>query len=436
MIGHRNLLATTALAVVLGLLTACSTGTAGNSAVGDAADYVFDETVIRTYELVIGDADWQWLNDNPTLEEYVPATLIFEGEEYPQVAVRYKGFFGALRLCFDAQGNRTCKKLSMKLKFSEYDDSERFYGLKRLNFQSMESDLTNMHDVLGHALFREAGVPAPRATYAKLVVNGEPLGLFALVEQIDGMFTRSRFHDEDGGRGNLYKEVWPIHFSPEPYLEALRTNREEDPSVDKMIRFARALDQATDETFLSVLESWTDVDVLMRYLAVDRLIDNWDGIVAWYCIFGSCWNHNYYWYEDTARDRMWLIPWDFDGAFQAPSPIRTFFQMPDWDETPESCEPIPVFLGIPGMPPACDDFTRRLSTVTWDLYAKATRELLDGPFRVDALHERIDKLADLIAEAVADDPNGPAFEEWEEAVERLKDNVVTIRSYIEAKVGP
>ncbi len=435
MIGHRNLLATTALAMALGFLTACDGGAQADSVVGDAAGYVFDETAIRTYELVVDESDWQWLNDNPLEEEYVPATLLFEGEEYPQVAVRYKGFFDGLISCF-LQGTRSCKKLSIKLKFSEYNDGARFYGLKRLNFQSMERDPSNIRDILGYVLFREAGVPAPRATYAKLVVNGEPLGLFALVEQIDGIFARSRFNDEDGGRGNLYKEVWPIHLTPEPYLAALRTNREQEPSVDKMIRFAQALDGATDETFLSVLESWTDIDMLMRYLAVDRLIDNWDGFTRWLCVRELCANHNYYWYEDAVRDRVWLIPWDLNHTLEAPNPIRSPSGMPDWDVTPGSCEPIAIMLGIPDRPPACDEFTRRLSTVTWDLYAEATRDLLDGPFQVDALHERIDGLADHIAEAVADDPNGPTVEQWEAAVQKLKDDVVTIRSYVEAKVGP
>jgi spore coat protein CotH len=252
---------------------------------------------------VVADDDWAWLNENELLEQYVPATLLFEGEAISQAAVRYKGFFGALRLCF-VGGERSCDKLSLKLKFSEYDDSLRFHGLKRLNFHSMEGDPTKLHDMLGYGLFREAGVFAPRTTYAKLVVNGELLGLFAVVEQIDGSFTRSRF--ADGGRGNVYKEVWPVGTSDQMYLDALRTNREEEPSVEKMARFAADLAAAADDTFVPLLEEWTDFDALMNYLAVDRVIDNWDGIVAWYCVpeaFASvmgrsgCFNHNYYWYE-------------------------------------------------------------------------------------------------------------------------------------------
>lgn len=443
---NRAALLAVASALALAFVTSCSDNIQDDRTSADAiasfrqggnladeADYIFDQSTIRTYELVINAPDWQWLNDNPLLEEYVPATLLFEGEEYPLAAARYKGFFGVLRLCFDAQGNLICDKLSMKLKFSEFDDSLRFFGLKRLNFHSMESDPTKMHDMLAYGLYRDAGVFASRTAYANLIVNGEPFGLFALVEQVDGMFSRSRF--PDGGGGNIYKEVWPVHQEPQPYLQALRTNREEDPSADKMVRFAAALDGATDETFVSVLQSWTDVDMLVNYLAVDRLIDNWDGIVAWYCV-GTCFNHNYYWYEDTSRDRLWLIPWDVDHTFEEPSPIRTAFGMPDWDVTPETCDPIPIFLGIQGQPPACDELIGRLSTLLWEPYSEATRDLLAGPFATEAINDRIDEIAQLIEPAIRNDPIGPSVSEWQASVEKLKLNITSMRSYIEGRIAP
>ena len=56
--------------------------------------------------------------------------------------------------------------------------------------------------------------------------------------------------------------------------------------------------------------------------------------------------------------------------------------------------------------------------------------MLDGPFRVENLHERIDELGDLISEAVAEDPNGPALREWELAVSEMKREIVLMRGKI------
>jgi hypothetical protein len=397
------------------------------------AEYLFDDDALRTYELTVAPGDWQWLNDNALLEEYVPATLHFEGTEVGPIGVRYKGGYGTLTLCFDAGGTRRCPKLSIKLAFDEYDPDGRFFGVRKLNFHSMLRDPSLMHDRLGYGLHREMGVAAPRAVHARLIVNGELLGLFALVEQIDGRFTRDRF--ADGGEGNLYKEVWPVHATAQPYLDALETNEDEGPDVGPMIRFAEALAGAADAEFAAVLGAWMDVPMLMRYLAVDRAIDAWDGIVAWYCVGGTCFNHNYYWYQEVGRDRVWLIPWDLDNTFQVPNPIRSQFGMPDWDVVPASCEPIPVFLGIQGRAPACDPLMRRLATVTWDGYAEATRELLAGPFQVDALAAKLDRWEAQIAAAVAEDGAGPGSLAWQQALAELRAELPSLRAYVADKVG-
>ena len=71
------------------------------------------------------------------------------------------------------------------------------------------------------------GVPAPRSVHARLIINGQFNGIYALTEQIDGRFTRENFDD---GTGNLYKEIWPITNSgvampAEPLQNALKRTK-------------------------------------------------------------------------------------------------------------------------------------------------------------------------------------------------------------------
>lgn len=426
---------------LVGLLLALACGGEGAGDRGEAdggaerdSSFVFDESEIRTFELTVAPADWDFLNDDPRLEQYVPADLSYAGATFSDIGVRYKGAVGSLGLCFDQQGNQICDKLSFKLKLNEYVPGQRLYGLNKINLHSMEKDPSKMHDAIGYKLFRDAGVFAPRTAYARVVVNGELVGLFVAVEAIDGRFTRQRF--PDGGEGNVYKEVWPVHLTEQPYLDALKTNEDDlpPPSADKMVRFARALAGADASTFESVISEWTDVDMLMRHQAVARLIDHWDGIVGWYCVGGTCFNHNYYWYESTAADQVWLIPWDLDHTFEEPSPIRTNFGMPDWDDTDADCAPIPVFLGIEGRAPACDTaLLRPMVTVLWDRYVAESRALLAGPFAPSAIDARIAELETLIAGAVAEDPDlDPGA--WAAAVEALRAAVDAKRTHVEAKL--
>ena len=150
-------------------------------------------------------AEWADLIAHAREEQYRAATQRVEGEVVGLVGLRFKGGISSLRNCVDGAGNVKCSKLSMKIKFNEYEPALRFHGLKRLNFQSILEG-SRLRERLAYHLFREMGVEAPRAVHAWLVMNGEPLGLYGLVENIDGRFTDEHF---ERGDGNLYKEQWP-----------------------------------------------------------------------------------------------------------------------------------------------------------------------------------------------------------------------------------
>ena len=149
-------------------------------------------------------------------------------------------------------GLRDCEKLPMKIKFSEYDPDRRFYGLKRVNFHSMDRDPSRLREMIAYRLFREFDVPASRTAYAQLVINGEPRGLHLAVEQVDGQFTRARF--EDGGKGNLYKEVWFTTTRAGVWRDGLRTNRDDEPDVSAMPVMGEAFSASSEDNFRERLE--------------------------------------------------------------------------------------------------------------------------------------------------------------------------------------
>lgn len=433
-----------AISGIIVLAAACGGGGSGDddagatdagvdAQVGPTSSEVFDPTVVRRFELTMTQDAWDTINIDPRSEVYVAADLRYGDYTMTNIAVRYKGSVGSLGLCFDQAGNRVCPKLSMKLKFNEYVPDQRFAGLKRLNFHAMYRDESHMKDRLGYGLFRAAGVPAPRSVHARLIINGMDLGLFALVEEIDGEFVEDHFRAIDGtGEGNLYKEAWPVYLNAQPYVARLQTN-EAQPNVDKMIRFATALEGANATTFRSVIGQWMDVPTLVSFLAVDRLIDNWDGIVAWYCpgqTGGTCFNHNYYWYEQTDSDRIWLLPWDLDNTMQQPSPIRDFYAMPDWNASTSDCARRQVFLGFWGQPPACDKTIGLMAQVLWADYQARTTEILAGPASNAVLEADIAAMEVLLAPEVATDTHGPGMAAWRQAVADLRNDLPALRARV------
>jgi spore coat protein H len=352
----------------------------------DEASHIYDQDLLHTFDVEVAPEDLQRVDMNPSAEQYVPARLTFEGKTY-DVGYRYKGSLGAFfPPCANLLTRQKEGKCSVKLSFNWQDPEGKFFGLKKLLFHAMNNDRSMMRERLGYTLFRQMGVPASRASHAVLRVNGKAQ-IYALVEEIDGRFARSRF--SEGGKGNLYKEVWPVAKEAQPYLNALETNEDDQPSVDGMIRFQEAVRQGPE-----AMAALMDVDVTTSYIAVDRVILSDDGPFHLYCYpMGNNptapANHNYYWYEAKAADRMWLIPWDLDYSM---AEIENPAHMPfDWKKPadPADCS-CGGGLGRRELAPGCDPVIKNFQA--WiAAYEAKVDALIAGPFRKTNVDEALDR---------------------------------------------
>src|SRR4029078_1535405 len=135
-------------------------------------------------------------------------------------------------------------------------------------------------------LYRDMNVLAPRAVHARVYINGTYHGLFAAVEEVDGRFAANRF--PKSGDGNLYKETWPS-----PYLTsaaakaALKTNDEPaSANVSDLLGLKGAVVPATETDFATKLAPYVDFDYLARYIVVNRAINDFDGVMAFFLGWG------------------------------------------------------------------------------------------------------------------------------------------------------
>jgi spore coat protein H len=392
----------------------------------DAAE-LFGAPQIPHFDVYLPAADWEVLKANARAEEYVPAQACFEGRAIGLVGLRFKGSYGSLYNCFDDSGANICRKLGMKLKFDEYVDEQRFYGLKRLNFQGYRYDDSYLKERLSYDLYRAMDIVAPRAAWAVLRVNGEPQGLFGMVEQVDGRFTADRWPASPDG--NLYKERWPGD-TDETWIRAgLETNK--DPGdVSSFIGFSTALAAAAEADLRTVLGRFTDLDYFARYMAVDDAIANFDGITTYYTSGApdEAGNHNFYLYEESAG-RFTIVPWDLESTM---SLLSRFGNVPSWQTLPADCtQTYPVWQGdLDVIAPACDRVFRALAA---DLtsYRAAARVLLDGPFAEATMLASIDAHAAFIRGEAVVDPHGPGATDFENAVAFLRKEVPNLRRRLE-----
>lgn len=372
-----------------------------------SSDYIFNQDNLLTYELKISQEKLEEIDNNPAAEEYVDGMLIFEGDTISPVGIRYKGSIGAFVGCvdgpnvFEPSGKKTCTKLSMKIKINWNGRSERFYGLKKLQFHSMNLDQTQMHERLGYWLFRSMNVEAPRSVHARIVINGEFTGLFALTEQIDGAFTDYHFNDKNG---NVYKEIWPLYMNGmavqrSRLIGALKTNEDDNPSVELMREFSEKLSKANDAELKKIISDYMDIKKIISYAVVDRAIKHDDGPFHWYCDGNGCESHNFYWYEEPLNKKINLIPWDMDNAFEninsSQNQVTKIYD--EWGKTTNDCQPFQVGFFYQWSA-ACDKLTRGWASYEEE-YSNLKKEFNEGPFSNANVRSLITKWSDQIRES-------------------------------------
>lgn len=405
------------------------------------SDYIFDQEKLHTFELTISEEALAIINNDPVAEQYVAASLTFEGETISPIGVRYKGSIGAFVNCTSGldwanpSGSKTCTKLSMKIKINWEGREERFYGLRKLQLHSQNLDPTQMRERLGYWLFRQMDVAAPRSVHARLMINGEFAGLFALTEQIDGRFTKYNYND---GSGNLYKEVWPLDWEGNPfsgsvYINALKTNEEENPSAELIRTFAVEVANADSEDEQAVVDKWMNIEEIISYAVVDRCIRADDGPFHWYCSPGGCSNHNYYWYEEPSQGTLHLIPWDMDNAFENiisdENPVTPIAD--EWGQTRNSCQPFNYGqFQFSQRSAACDKLTRIWASFESE-YDERRELFINSSFSEESTNAMLNSWTQQIRaatiEAMEAHNDALSLADWEEAVAKLREKLEAAR---------
>jgi hypothetical protein len=275
-----------------------------------AGDNIFAGKQIFTIEIEFSQPAW-WdsltIYYNAGLEQYLAATVTIDGQVFDSVGVRFKG-----NISYYHPNN----KKPFRLKFDEYDEDQRWDGLKGVHLNNCWEDPTFMREKLHFDFCRDAGIPAPRANFTELYLNGELWGFYSLVEHVDKTFLSARYGDNDG---NLYKAVDAIvggggyvsdflwyGSDPSAYYQRyeLKTDEPIDPWTD-LIAVIDSLNNSPNTA--TALPAVVNMDPLYRAISTDILLGNLDSYA------GS--GRNFYGYFLPTTGLMEWIPWDMNMSF-------------------------------------------------------------------------------------------------------------------------
>ena len=339
MLAHKHITkiaaAVMAAAVCLCLCAVAFSGqlTAWAGDKGIAQEYetaLFDTSSILSVNIQMDEADWNDMLENATAETYYQCNVEVNGTMFYQVGIRPKGNTSLSAIANDD----TTDRYSFKLEFDHYVDGQTCFGLDKLILNNNYADATNLKEALIYDMYQYLGVDASLYNYAKISLNGEYWGVYLALEGVEDSFQLRNYGTESGelykpesmelggGKAQDRPDGMPEGDAEPPggmdrnsggadlnYTdddldsyetiwdgEVTKTNQADHERVVKALKNIAAGND---------LETYMDIDDLLRYMAVHVFSVNEDSL-------SGTMAHNYYLYESDGK--LSLIPWDYNLA--------------------------------------------------------------------------------------------------------------------------
>ena len=320
--------------------------------------WLFDEASLRTFSLEIAPADMEHLRQTP--DGWVPAQLSIDDVAQGQVGVRIKG---------NGSFQPIDAKPSLKISTDRFVDGLDIDGIDAFSLDNNVLDPSLIRARLAYSIYREAGVPASRASHAQVVLNGALYGLYTLVEGVDGRFLDRWYSDDDGA---LY-EMFDVDFTAEDiwFFEHDGGPDERGPLLGLAQVLADDSSRLTEDA-----AHLLNVEQFTRYFAVSAVVGQFDAYP--YSFPGD----DVYLYIDPADGRIGFIPHGCDETFN------------------DSFRPVDYVFGLLGQrclqDPVCEQMW---SNAVWEIQHRHD---------LDTRLSAVEAVMDQVFDAAAADPRKPS----------------------------
>ena len=151
---------------------------------------LYDLGTLRTIFLQFENADWEKeLADFNNTDVEVPAIATVDGKTYPNVGVHFRGTSSYMMV---PEGS----KRSLNLSFDFVDKEQQLGGYRTLNLLNANDDPTFLRAVLYSEIARQY-IPAPKANFVRVVINGESWGVYVNAQQFNKDFARDVLQEHE-----------------------------------------------------------------------------------------------------------------------------------------------------------------------------------------------------------------------------------------------
>jgi len=349
---------------------------------------VFDIGV-RNIDIYFSQTNWDDSLDiyyaNGLNERLIADSILIDGVMDANVGIKYKG---------NSSYNIANVKNPMNIKLDYVNNGQSIDGYNVLKLSNGFRDPSFIREVLSYEMAREY-MPSPKATYAKVSVNGNLIGLYTCIQSIDNDFTNENFYER---KGPFFKVdntgiSVPGCFGPLGILEYYSDTNcyqraYEMESSNDWTQLGNFLD--TLNNHFTNIENVMDIDRTLWMMAFENLIVGLDGPI-------NSIPHNFYLFKDN-NGRFSPLLWDMNMAFGTftnglPSPV-----------TNTDLQELDIFHNS-------SDVSNKLTTQIFSsdrykrMYVAHMRTILNEQFTNNSYNVRALSLQSLINSDVISDPN-------------------------------
>lgn len=238
------------------------------------------------------DYTWGGWNGNRQVRPEVRATVREGGVVYHDVALHLKGAAGSFRRIND--------KPALTLNFSKHVDGQKFHGYSKISLNNSVQDPSYLTEIICRELFEAAGVPAPKADHATVLINGVDWDLYVMTEGWGKPFLKRYFKNVSG---NLYDSGFVQDVTGD--LSVNSGDKREDRS--DLAALIEAASEPNAATRWEKLNHVLDMDRFISFAAMEIMTCHWDG----YCLN----RNNYRVFHDAETGKMVFMPHGMDQMF-------------------------------------------------------------------------------------------------------------------------
>lgn len=258
-----------------------------------------------------GGAPGDFSAENPM---WVPATIDFNGQNWTNVGVRYKG-----NSSLSSGWNSGTLKLPFKLDFDQFEDdypeidNQRFYGFKQLSLSNNFGDASYLRETITYNLLDAAGLVAAETAFYEVIIDyGEgpvSLGLYTMIEVVDDTVVDRYFEDDSG---NIYEgDGSGVSLATGTTLEQIEASFQKENNeaeadwsdIEGLYTLLQSEQRLNDPAgWRANLEAIFDVPTFLEWLAISAVLEHWD-------TYGAM-SHNFYLYNNPQSGQLTWISWD------------------------------------------------------------------------------------------------------------------------------